>query len=64
MPKTLPDLLTIEEVADYLRVSVRTVQRMIKDDRLHAINLGRSWRIPVTAIEGLIAQREGRKTLE
>ena len=64
MPKMLPDLMTIEDVADYLRVSVRTVQRMIKDGRLHAISLGRTWRIPITALEDLVALNDPKQEEE
>lgn len=39
------DLLTLSEVAQYLRVSTRTVSRMIKSGRLHAKRVGRGVRI-------------------
>lgn len=40
------DLLTIQEVADYLRVSRSTVWRWCKDGTLPAFRIGRNWRIP------------------
>lgn len=42
----LPEMLTIDEVAGFLRVSYKTVRRMLADGRLAGANLGRSWRIP------------------
>ena len=42
----LPEMLTIDEVADYMRYSRKTIRRMIDDGRLRGVMLGRSWRIP------------------
>ena len=38
-------LLTIPDVAEFCRVSERTVRRWIKAGELPAIRLGRQWRI-------------------
>ena len=43
MPDTL--LLTIDEVADHLRISVRTVRRLIQTGELPIVPIGRSLRI-------------------
>jgi excisionase family DNA binding protein len=37
-------LMTLKEAADFLRVSTRTLQRLIKDRRLGAIRVGRQLR--------------------
>ena len=50
----MEELLTIEETADYLRVSVSTVRRMLNDGRLKGVNIGRQWRIPKEALAELI----------
>lgn len=52
----LPELMTIQQVADYLRVSVSTVRRMLADGRLRGVNLGRAWRIPKESVAELIAR--------
>ena len=44
-------LLTVYQVAENWRVSVRTVRRMIADGRLPIIRLGRAVRIPTRATE-------------
>jgi excisionase family DNA binding protein len=49
----MEELLTIEETADYLRVSVSTVRRMLNDGRLKGVNIGRQWRIPKEALAEL-----------
>ena len=41
----LAPLLTIPDVADYCRVSTKTVRRWITADDLVAIKLGNQWRI-------------------
>lgn len=42
---SLPALLTVPEAADYLRVSTRTVRRMIAVGTLPATWIGRSVRV-------------------
>lgn len=41
----IPDYLTINEVAEVLRVSKLTIRRMITKGTLQAIKIGRSYRI-------------------
>lgn len=55
----LPDLMTIQQVADYLQVSISTVRRMLDDGRLPSVKLGRARRIPKEAVAELV-----RKGLE
>ncbi len=40
-----PDLLTVREVADYLRVSRVTVWRWCQQGVVPAVRIGRTWRI-------------------
>ena len=42
---SLPPLLTIQEVADRLRVNQKTIRRWIDAKELPAFKLGRQWRI-------------------
>jgi len=41
----LPDVLTIKQLAEFLQVSNRTIQRAITDEKLKAFKVGRDWRI-------------------
>jgi len=52
---TLPELMTIRQVAEYLQVSISTVRRMLADGRLSGIKVGRAWRIPREAVAQLLA---------
>lgn len=46
----LPDLTT-DEVARALRLNRATVQRMLLSGRLRGYQIGRSWRVPRSALE-------------
>ena len=41
-----PDLLTLREAADYLRVSLRVAYRLANDGEVPAVKVGGQWRIP------------------
>ena len=45
---------TAEEAADYLKVHVNTITRMIKEGKLKAGKVGREWRIARGEIERLV----------
>jgi excisionase family DNA binding protein len=45
------DIMTLKEVADYLRMSEKTVSRMAQEGRLPAQKLARQWRFQRTAID-------------
>jgi len=52
------DLLTIGEVAERLRLSPRTVQRLIASDTLCAVKIGRSVRVQRSAVEALFIHKK------
>lgn len=43
------DLLTVQQVADKLELSERTVYKYIKEKRIDAVRIGRLWRISIDA---------------
>ncbi|HNP72345.1 MAG TPA: helix-turn-helix domain-containing protein [Kouleothrix sp.] len=49
--KSLPEVLTVGEVATYLRVSETTVWRWCSNGRLPAFRIGRSWRVRRSDLE-------------
>jgi excisionase family DNA binding protein len=49
-----PQLLTVPEVAEILKLSPRTVRRMIDDRRLSVVRLGRAVRIRPEILAALI----------
>lgn len=40
------EIYTVAELAEKWRVSVQTVQRWIRENKIEAFKVGRSWRIP------------------
>ncbi len=56
---TLPEILTIEEVAEYLRVSERTVYDWAQKGEIPAGKLGSSWRFKRTDIQRWAEEKIG-----
>ena len=55
-----PELLTVAEVANVLRVSTMTVYRLIKSGELAAIRVGKSYRIDNDVLQSYLASGEVR----
>ena len=47
-------LLTVEQVAGILNLSVRTVRRLVKDNKLPIVRIGRAVRVRPEALVALI----------
>ena len=56
----MPDIMTPEEVADYLRVSTATVYRLIRGNQLAASRVGREYRIPRADLEAFLMAHSNR----
>lgn len=41
----MPEILTVEDIAEQFKVSTRTVVRLIERNELRAIRVGRQWRV-------------------
>ncbi len=50
----LDEILTIQEVADYLKVSRSTVWRWCQQGNLAAFKAGRGWRVRRTEVERMM----------
>ena len=51
-------LLTVDEVAQILRVLPKTVRSLLKEGRLPGIKVGRVWRIPEKALRAYISRTD------
>lgn len=49
-----PQLLTVREVAEALRVSTETIRRHVHDGTIRAVTIGRLIRIPAPELERLL----------
>lgn len=54
------DMLTPEQVADYLQVTTATVYRLIRQQRLAATRIGRIYRIPKEDLETYLRAHSSR----
>ena len=53
-----PELITIEEAAQYLRVCEKTLYRWLRDGKIRAYRAGRAWRFRRVDLDGwLLAQQ-------
>ena len=55
MSNTPDSVMTVKEVADYLRVNQRTVYRLAVDGRIPGFKVGANWRFKRGDIDGWIA---------
>jgi excisionase family DNA binding protein len=55
MPETL---LTIEQVAEQLQVSTRTVRRIMKTDELKGFMIGKRWRFTQSEVNAYLKRQQ------
>lgn len=56
--REVSELLTTREVADYLKLDVSTITRWIREKKLPAIKVGRSYRIKREDITKITNEKE------
>ena len=54
-----PEMLTVDEIAEYLRVSRATICRWCGTGKLPAFKIGKSWRVQKKDLERFINQQRG-----
>ena len=52
----MDEILTVREVAEYLKLSRTTIWRWVKEGKLQAFKLGRSWRVRRSELERITGQ--------
>lgn len=50
------NLITVREAADFLRISARTVYRLIESGQIGAVRIGKQWRIRTADLPGVGAR--------
>jgi excisionase family DNA binding protein len=53
-------LMTVDEVADYLRVTKKTIYRLLKQGKISATKVGNQWRFDKGAIDGWLGRGKGK----
>ncbi|MBI3332664.1 MAG: helix-turn-helix domain-containing protein [Candidatus Omnitrophica bacterium] len=59
-----PELLTIDQVAEFLHLHVMTVYRLVKDGKLPGFKVGGRWRFHQEALDSWMADRAQAARLE
>lgn len=54
-------LMTIKEVADYLRLSKVTVYKMTRQGKIPALKIGKQWRYNKSEIDSWVKQKSNSK---
>ena len=57
----MTELMTVEEVADYLRVTEKTIYRLLRRGKIPATKVGRQWRFQKAAIDEWLHQGSASK---
>ena len=55
------EVLTAEEVAEYLRIHPYTVRRLVRAGKLPGFKVGGQWRFKKEEIDSLIKSPQGKK---
>jgi len=55
----MTQFMTVREVADYLRVSEKTIYRLLRRGSIPATKVGRQWRFNKASIDGWLQRDSG-----
>lgn len=58
------EFYTPHEVAEILRISYKTVYKLLKSGKLESIKIGAHYRVPKSAIENMIDKNKDEKVQE
>ena len=61
MEETRPTIMTLDEVAKYLRIHKSTVYRMTKEGKIPAIKIGNQWRFKKNKIDEWLGKQGDKK---
>ena len=63
-PTVTPDrfepLLTAEEAAQHLRIHVKTVQKLAREQRIPCVRLGKYWRFRLSALDAWVTAQHNQ----
>jgi len=54
------DILTLKEVAEYMRVNTATIYRLVRTGKIPAFRVGNRWRFRKTSIDEWLQSGEGK----
>lgn len=56
----MEDILTVQQTANYLKVCEKTVRNLIRENKLGASRVGRTWRIPMNEIDKYLCENRNK----
>ncbi len=56
------DILTVKEVAQYLKVNERTIYRLATKGEIPAFRVGNSWRFKINEIENWMSEQSQKNS--
>ncbi len=59
--ETQTDIMTIREVADYLKLTEKTAYRLVAEGKIPGFKVGGSWRFRRSEIEGWIDRQSEKR---
>jgi len=57
--RVMDEILTVREIAEYLKLSRTTIWRWCQEGKLRAFKVGRGWRIHRSEVEKIVGQNLG-----
>jgi putative molybdopterin biosynthesis protein len=54
--KDRPNIMTVHEVAEYLRVSEAKVYRLVKERRIPVVRIGKTWRFRKDLLDNWLSE--------
>lgn len=61
MSKQTPDVMTLNEVAEYLRIPRSTVYKLVREGRIPGQKIGRQWRFRRAVVERWLGDTESQE---
>jgi excisionase family DNA binding protein len=61
MSKQTPDVMTLNEVAEYLRIPRSTVYKLVREGRIPGQKIGRQWRFRRKVVENWLGDTESQE---
>lgn len=61
MSKQTPDVMTLNEVAEYLRIPRSTVYKLVREGRIPGQKIGRQWRFRRAVVERWLGDTESHE---
>ena len=58
MSKQTPDVMTLNEVAEYLRIPRSTVYKLVQEGRIPGQKVGRQWRFRRETVQAWLDRRQ------